>query len=376
MATIGRNTYYQNGSTAETGVGTPAHLISAYLASKGLTTKDEQASFWAKYGLSGQANDFWSVINKDSTLSKRILSDIGLGTSAQQSAFKQILSTPASGVTAEMRAANPDAAAARYAALEGGTTYTGGSSTTGAGGMTTEELNAILNNPNLTPDMKAAIQSVYNATVEGDADKAARIAKAMSAASEFSSPYFKAQIRLATDALQRGLSAKEGDLSFAEQQQRSALEELQANTAASKDQLSFQHAQELQGLARKYETDLSTTQDNLASAGFTSSSKRSRAESLLAEQNQGLVESSNKQFNYQTGNLDRSLSYQQQNTQAQIENLRRLAEEGKLDLLRQTEQSVGSTNLSGYNNLLGNIGGEIPRAQAQDQLSFASNFVF
>lgn len=240
------------------------------------------------------------------------------------------------------------------------------------------QLEAILNNPSLSDDMKAAIRSVYGATVEGDAAKAARVVAAMQAASEFSDPYFKAQIRLATDALKRGIEAKDGDLAFAEREKQAALAELRANTAASKDVLSFQHNQELQQLATKYETDLGEVRDSLAATGFTSSTKRARTESILNEQNTGLVESSTKEFGYKTGNLDRALTSADADTRAQIENLRRLTEEGKLDLYRSAEQTVGSSNLPSIDGLsgVGGIGGTIPRQQVIDATSFANSFVF
>ena len=258
-------------------------------------------------------------------------------------------------------------------AQEAGMVPYGGATTT-----STAELDAILNNPNLAADQKAAIEAIFNAVQSNDADTASRLQEAMRAATEFSDPYFKAQIRLATDALSRGLSAKEGDLAFAESEKRAALEELRANTEASKGQLSFQHTQELQQLAQKYETDLSTVRDNMAASGFTSSTKRARAEQILGEQNTGLVESSNKQYGYQKGNLDRSLSATSVRTQAQIENLRRLAAEGKLNLFRSTEETVGSASLPtvGGLNPLGGVGGTIPRQQATDAFSSASSFVF
>lgn len=267
----------------------------------------------------------------------------------------------------------------------GGTGSTGG--TTGGTGGTTgtnnedaanAELQKILNNPNLTADQKAVISSIYGAVKTHDADTAKKIQDALAAATKYSDPYFKAQVRLATDALSRGLSSKEGDLAFAERQKQAALEDLRATTAAQKDKMSFDHQQELQQLATKYDTDLNNTRDNLAASGFTESSRRARSEQILNENNTGLVESSNKNFSYQTGNIDRALASGEASTAAEIANLQRLTAEGKLDLLRTGEQSVGTDNLAslGYTGLLGGVGGEIPRSQAQDAFSFASNFVF
>lgn len=243
-----------------------------------------------------------------------------------------------------------------------------------AGGTTDPALSKTTSG--LTADQQKIVKNVYDATLKGDADTASRLEAAMKAASQYSDPYFKAQIRLATDALKRGLGSQEGDLAFAERQKKAALDELRQNVSASKENLSVSHAQELKALERRYENDLLGTRQNLAAAGFASSSRRARTEGILAEENQGLVESAKKRFGYQVGNLDRNLQFAEQNTSDTINNLRRLASEGKLDLLRQAEQQVGSKNLSGYSELLGNIGGTIPRAQAQDQLSFASNFVF
>lgn len=235
-------------------------------------------------------------------------------------------------------------------------------------------LDTILNNPGLSTDQKGVIRSIYEAVTTNDTNTAEKIKAAMTAATQYSDPYFKAQIRLATDALDRGLSAKEGDLAYQESSLTRALEGLKADTVAGKDKLSLDHQQDLKNLQTKYETDLATTQDNLAATGFTSSSKRARAEQILGDQNTGLVESSNRSYGYQTNNLDRTLSAKTSDVTAQIENYRRLASEGKLDLLRTTEEKVGSDNLAGYSDILGGVGGSIPRDQVKDALSLASNF--
>jgi hypothetical protein len=251
-------------------------------------------------------------------------------------------------------------------------------SVTTSGDISNTELSQILSNPSLSNDQKAVIQATYGAISSNDTDTASRLQAAMAAASKYSDPYFKAQIQLTLDALNRGLGSKEGDLAFSEKQNRAALDKLRADTEAAKGQLSFQHSQELQQLSQKYENDLSATRQSLAASGFASSSRRARAEEILANNNQGLVESSNKQFGYQTGNLDRALASGETGTAAQIANLQRLADEGKLDLYRTAESSVGSSNLPSLSGLapVGDIGGTIPRQQATDAFSFASNFVF
>jgi len=260
----------------------------------------------------------------------------------------------------------------------GGTSGASGGTSGASPGTVDPGLLQILNNPTLSADQKAVIQGIFNAVSTNDAGTAAKLQAAMKAASEFSDPYFKAQINLATDALSRGISGKEGDLAYQESQLKASLDKLKADTAASSDKLSFDHAQELKQLQTKYETDLSTTQDNLAATGFTSSSKRARAEQILNEKSTDLVESSNKAYSYQTGNLDRGIASQDASTQAQIANLQRLTSEGKLDLLRSGESKVGTANLAslGYTGLLGGVGGDIERQKVLDATSFANSFVF
>ncbi len=262
-----------------------------------------------------------------------------------------------------------------------------GATTTGAGGATggttggtdaqKAQLETMLGNPNLTADQKSIIQKIYDVISTNDTSQAQRLKAAFDAATQYSDPFFKAQIALATDGLTRALSANEGDLAFQEKQLSKTLTDLQNNIAASKGQLDFTHQQELDNLAKSYKVDLENTQQNLASLGKSSSSVRSQSEQLLNEQNQGLVESSNRGYSYQTGNLDRSLASTQADTAAKLAQLQSEAQQKRIDALRTTEAQVGSQTLAGlgFNDLLGNVGGAIPRAQTTDALSFANTFV-
>ena len=267
----------------------------------------------------------------------------------------------------------------------GGTTpEQAGGQASAAGQQTDAEFQQWMNSQNLSADQKAALQAVYDWISANDIAKAQQVTEAMAAATKYSDPYFKAQISLVTDALSRGLESQEGDLDFRMTQLQNSLQALQDNIGASKDHSSFQHQQELQGLARKYTVDMEATANQMAATGFTSSSRRARTEELIGDVNEGAVESANRQLAYQTGNLNRQLASTQQDTQLQVQNLQRLAAEGKLDLLRGAEEQVGTNNLAqlGYTGLLGQqgpaIGGQIPRQQTQDALSFAgsSGFVF
>lgn len=274
----------------------------------------------------------------------------------------------------------------------GGTTGTPTAGTTGGTptqGTTTapdysQQINQILSQyPGLSADQRTAITNIFNTVVAGDSQKAQQLAEGIITATQFSDPYFKAQSRLVLDSLSQGFAQNEGDLAYKEKSLQNSLDALLQDTTASKDYLDFNKRQQLDSLARQYKTQLSTTRDSLAATGFTSSSRRARSEELLSEQNEGLVQSTNKQFEYQSGNLDRQMG--QANTQAQTDLARyqELAQQGRTSLLSQAEQKLGTEGLSQINpsflngyTPIGQIPGTINQEQARDTLGFIQNYVF
>jgi hypothetical protein len=241
-------------------------------------------------------------------------------------------------------------------------------------------LSALLSNPSLSADQKAAIQHIYETVSANDTAQANRLIAGFNAATQYSDPFFKAQIRLATDALTNAFQATDGDLAFKETSLRNTLADLEKNTAASKNSLSLDEQQQLNGLKKQLETELQGTQDKLAATGFTTSSVRSRSEQLLKDTYGDMTQSTTRAFGDKTRSLDSNLASGQRDTAAQIEYYKQLAAQGKLDALRKTEEQVGSSNLAalGYNGLLGGVGGTIPQKQITDALAFAgsSGFVF
>jgi len=253
-----------------------------------------------------------------------------------------------------------------------------GQQTTAAQTQTDAQFQQYLAGLNLPADQKAALNAIYQAVGSNDQAYADKIKSAMSAATAYSDPYFKAQVNLVTDALSRGLQQKDGDLAFQEKQLSNSLGDLVQNIASSKDMLAFDKVQQLKALQQNYEQSLEGTRTNLAALGKTSSSVRSRSDELQGENYNGMLESTNKTFNFKTDSLNSQQAQASRDTALQIENLQRLTTAGKIDLLRNTENQIGSSALGalGQSEVLGGVGGQIPRAQTQDALSFASQFVF
>ena len=230
-----------------------------------------------------------------------------------------------------------------------------------------------------TADDKKIMEEGYKIISKNDSDKALQLAQNFNFALEFSDPIFKAKAAIVIDALKQGLASTSGDLAFRETQLSNTLKDLQANTEATKGQLDFQHTQELEKLAKSYQQDLLTTRDNMAMVGKTSSSVRARAEQLLGEQNTGLVESSNKQFTYQTGVQSRNLASAERNLPLELAQLRDEAKQKRIADLRRAETDLGSYGLSNLGfagaDVLGDVPSGLGNQKIKDALSFA-NFVF
>ena len=234
----------------------------------------------------------------------------------------------------------------------------------------------LLKNPNITQDQKNMIKGVYDIVSKYDEAQAKKLVAAFNVATEFSDPFFKAQTAMVINSLNRGLATNTKDLKFDETQLQNTLTDLKANIAASKDYADFEKTKQLEELAGNYEVDLETIRQNLASVGKTSSSVRSRSEQLLQEQNEGMVESVGKKFSFQTRGLERQQASAERDLPLELERLRDKSTQARIEALRTAEQQVGSGALSGYADLFGGIGGELPRKQVTDALSFSSNWLF
>ncbi len=236
----------------------------------------------------------------------------------------------------------------------------------------------LLGGNTLTPDQKQIVQQLYDAVSTNDQAKVDKLKAAFSAATDFSEPYFKAQVLIATDALDRALGANEGDLGYQEEKLQNTLKDLLGTIDSSKEYLSFGNRQELEGLARSYEKNLEDTRTNLAALGKTSSSVRSKSEQILGEENKGLVESSNRKLAFDTNKLDTQGANAVRDTSRDISYLRDKATQDRISALRKTEADVGSKTLQdlGYTDLLSGLPGEIERKKVQDAASFSNSFVF
>lgn len=238
-----------------------------------------------------------------------------------------------------------------------------------------EEYNA------LNDEDKQAVLAVFDAISSNDQVKAKRLAEAFKASSKMNDPYFAQQLRLATDAIERGYVAIDKEAEFAELQAKTRLEDVRKDYELRKDFMTLEEASVMKEIERSYTENLETLQQGLAEGGFGSSSRRIKKEAILDEATGDLRESKARGFAFErSGELDK-LNRSERDTEREIARLKELTKEGKLDFLRKAEQQVGSDALrklplNGDPAPLGDIYGDIPEQKLRDTINSMTQFVF
>jgi hypothetical protein len=252
---------------------------------------------------------------------------------------------------------NPDKWTVVYAAPASneGNTNTGGTTNTGGGttsGGTTppppnyeQELEDLLEKYDLSDDDKKAITAYYGALANNNEEEAQRLAANLELGATFADPIFKQKIAIVTDGLVRNFNSIGDNLIFQERQLSQRLQDLRADIEYAGANLTLDEQAELRALERSYSETLATTQDNLAASGFTTSSRRTTREGILADQRGDLVESTRRRFASQQKSLTDQLAREERDTQQEVERLRNLSQEQKVDLARKAEEILGSDRI-------------------------------
>lgn len=232
----------------------------------------------------------------------------------------------------------------------------------------------------LDEDRKQAVLAVFQAIASNDTERANQIMSAFEASTAVSDPFFKQELRLAKDAIERGFVAIDKEEEFRTKQLQRNLADVQADLATRKDQLSFDEQSALRDIERQYTNTIKETRQNLASTGKTFSSERDLTEQLIEESTGQMRESTKRQFGLQNLELQRTGERTERDTQAELERLAEVTKQNRIDFLRTGEAKVGTKNLSsiytGTLKPLGDIVGDIPQRQFEDVLRGTQNLIF
>jgi len=239
--------------------------------------------------------------------------------------------------------------------------------------MTMEE---ILANSTATDEQKEIMRIMFSAQSSFDVGLMRKIEAGFDAAEKLDEPYFKAQIRLAKDELARGFTKFEDELAFQEESLTRNLQQLREDTALAKERGSLEEQTQLAQLEKALGLKLESTRQNLATSGFTSSSRRARSEELLRETTGELRESTQRRFAQKREDLATGLKRGETGTVAELERLREITKSKKLDLGRSKEEYLGSKEAKGLGfNLLGDISGQMQADRQKSMRTFARSFI-
>lgn len=235
----------------------------------------------------------------------------------------------------------------------------------------------------LPADQQEIVKQVYELIATNNQEQAQKLAAAFKTSAAISDPFFKQELRLAVDAIERGFVSIDKEEEFKLEQVRNRKADLEQDLATQRDFLNLEEASALRQIDRQFDQQIKTTRQTLASRGFSSSSRRAETEQLLEESTGDLRESTTRKFGLQRAEIDRTADRSQRDTQSEIERLREITTNNKLDFLRSSEAQVGTDNLNkALPNLNGNVAplgdivGDIPRQQTEDIIRGAQNLIF
>lgn len=220
----------------------------------------------------------------------------------------------------------------------------------------------------LTKDMKEIAVYNYEVQLANDRQKVEALGKALEMATEQADPYWKNILLLAQDEVLRGFEQAEGDYESSVLRQQRIMQNISEDLTSNRDFLTLEQQQELTTLSRNYQVNQEQLIEGAANVGLTFSTKRKIAEQRLSEETQGMVESTNRQYNKQLTDLQKSAERGTEEAQTAIEDLQRNIGDYRTNIGRSAEAYLGTGNLPslpGYQPL-GDITGEMYEEKVKD----------
>lgn len=234
----------------------------------------------------------------------------------------------------------------------------------------------------LPEDQQEAVRQVYSIIAENNIDQAERLKAAFETAAKISDPFFKQQILLARDAIDRGFVSITEEADYQERQLTDRLNDLRTDLEARKDFLNLEETAALKGIEREYGQNQKALRQSLAARGMSSSSERVERERLLDETTGDLRETTKRRFGVQKQEAENQLERGKRDTQKEMQRLAELTKSKQVDLFREAEATLGTTGLDGLGGLgtdidpIGGITGDIKQKQTSDIIQGAQNLIF
>lgn len=220
----------------------------------------------------------------------------------------------------------------------------------------------------LSGDMQDMVKYNYEIQSADQKDKLEKLDSALKEAEKQADPYWKSYLIVAQDEVNRAVEDITGQYTPEIERNQRTIDRLKQNLSENKEFLNLEQQATLANLTRDYEVKNEQLVEGAAEAGLTFSTKRKTAEQRMAEEQQGMVESTTRRYEKQLGDLEKEAEVGQLEAQKQTEELQKRMQSGITDVGRRAEAQLGTENLpaiEGYKPL-GDISGELYEQKARD----------
>lgn len=201
----------------------------------------------------------------------------------------------------------------------------------------------------LTQDMKDFVDLSYNLIEVGGEDEAVMFKNAIEQAKGVADPYYAAQFTLALGEIQGQIAREQGNYDELVRITNETNTQLQKDMAAGKDLLGLNQTAELARLQASYQQDLLSIADQAAEKGLTMATgyrSRTRAEELRGIQQEDVVTSTNRQYNFQIQELTDRASRGDDAAKAKLKDLARIKDSNLSAIGRNAESILGSAGIT------------------------------
>jgi len=267
----------------------------------------------------------------------------------------------------------------------GGTAGTGGAGGTGGGSgdITAPPQNVAFKDTAaykaLSQQEKDFVDIAYNLISVGGENEAKIFSNAIKQAQAIADPYFKAQLGLALAEVQGKIAETTGDFTTKQTAIKTARDQLLQDVSASKDFLTVEQQAEIAKQVKAYDEDLLAIADQAAEKGLTfATGARSRAlaEERRAGQQQDVIQSSQRQYNFKIKELELKASRGDAAAQAELDALQSKQGYTLQGIGRAAEEVLGSGNLpaiTGYTPT-GGVTGKLKEENIKSTLQDVAGF--
>jgi len=228
----------------------------------------------------------------------------------------------------------------------------------------------------LSPDQQRYVVNFYNVLTIDDEERQKRYVEALEEAKASADPYFAEMVRIAQSELLTALGEQKGDFASQDRDLKLKIEQINEDLATGKGRLSVDQQAELSRRKRQYEVGLENLQEEARTRGLTFSSKRSLAESRLAQEQSDIVESTKRTFQRKIEDLQMASARGETEATNLLKDYERVYGENITKLTRGTEKVLGTEGLPDLSEFPGvkpltGVSGSLKEEKAKDILTRA-----